>query len=847
MGTLARSGTFIRWSATGVATCLIAAGAAFAHELDHPVPTFSEAAPLSSTTNSGGEGAKWELVTTIPTGNPQTDLDFFTKGGETYVSVGTLATGPNAGGQTIVKLTDNGVVAPTYVTGHPSASCLSGSSGVTGLQHDVEATPKGGTILNSANAFADKREAQLLVDATDAPGRCHDQGPLGVSQTGLVPQGGLELIDIEDPAKPKEIGLTTHVGQAHTVNVDPKRPHIAYVSSSDNVAVDSEGKRANDSGGNAFDGIEVVDMSSCMNFAPGTSLDDKRARCNPQVFRYRWPSAAVTQATSYQQAGACHELEIYPDDRITCSAVTATAMFDFKGAFDDRGTPADFTDDRLRGTPLPCFRRPTSTEFPGFQTGAQIVDCVNGGSDGSQSLTVQKWLEIGAPSLEGVNWIGTVPHMGYSANQDHATAPFDATQDIIVAHESELTSSGRFVLTTDERGGGVIPVGASCTPGPDNVKGNGGVHAFPVGSFSTSPPRDPAAAQELIAKTSDGNRAVFRAGVRTEPKANVCTSHVFHQIPGQNRVFMAWYSQGTQVVDLVENENGTFDFKEAGWFIPENANQWVSGIFKVQENPDGTFTYWGATGDFILGDGGRNAIDVYKVTLPPPPAPRGGPKVQYPKSAVAGVEAGSNPRCARTTAFDRVDIRPRGRRLGFTVRRRGRERIRFDLFQVTTGKRVIRRQVADLIAKGNRFSVRPRGLRRGHYVARLRTSTPSGLSDVRQFALVLTKKGFRRAPAFQEHLSCQLVEEAVLGRPVFGGSRNTPLGISFKLNENARVGVEIRRGGRLVKRFAAKTYRANRVHRLRFRGRGRRGVYSVVLKATATGKSHSTTLRARRI
>ena len=46
-----------------------------------------------------------------------------------------------------------------------------------------------------------------------------------------------------DPAAPTEIGLTSHVGQAHTVNVDPKRPHIAFVSSSDGVNYDEEGVR----------------------------------------------------------------------------------------------------------------------------------------------------------------------------------------------------------------------------------------------------------------------------------------------------------------------------------------------------------------------------------------------------------------------------------------------------------------------------------------------------------------------------------------------------------------------------------------------------------------------------
>ncbi len=107
--------------------------------------------------------------------------------------------------------------------------------------------------------------------------------------------------------------------------------------------------------------------------------------------------------------------------------------------------------------------------------------------------------------------------------------------------------------------------------------------------------------------------------IRTPPRATVCTAHVFQQIPGFNRIFMGWYSQGTQVLDFVENPDGTVRFAEAGYFIPENANEWVSHVFKAEDNPDGTVTYYGATGDFNLGEAGRNAIDVYKVTLPPAP------------------------------------------------------------------------------------------------------------------------------------------------------------------------------------------------------------------------------------
>ena len=35
-----------------------------------------------------------------------------------------------------------------------------------------------------------------------------------------------------------------------------------------------------------------------------------------------------------------------------------------------------------------------------------------------------------------------------------------------------------------------------------------------------------------------------------------------------------------------------------------------------------SFTYWGATGDFNLGAAGRNAVDIYSVTLPAPAGQR---------------------------------------------------------------------------------------------------------------------------------------------------------------------------------------------------------------------------------
>ena len=611
--------------------------AAPAHELDHPAPSFTDPASLPTANfNSGGPGAKWELLDTLVTGNPHSDLDFFEQGGETFASVGLLGSSANGGGQSILQLTDKGKVAPKLLSQHPSASCAAVATGVTGLQHDVEATPKGDVIFNTDVTQANRSDAQLLLDASDAPGRCHDSGDFGAAGAG---RGGLEIIDVTDPAKPKEIALTSHIGQSHTVNVDPRRPHIAYSVTSDGVSVDADGKRGNETPPgtlpgeqNALDGFEVVNLRSCLEaplgtIPPGTDPQAKRGLCKPQVYRFRYPSAAIARGHTVNAAGqgvyGCHELEVYPDDRLTCGSGNAAIVFDMSGVFDANGTPNDFTDDKLRGDPLPCVQRDSNSAA--FGTDAKVTDCVTGAKDGKAvDLRIPNWIAIGSPSLAGVKHLGSVFHQGRSTTQGAATAPFNSTQDIDFDHEAELTASGRFLLATDERGGGITPPGATCSPAGDNSQGNGGLHAYAVDRLKAAVPGTAKEAFESYAMTPDGKKAIYRARIRTQPQGSFCTAHVFQQIPGQNRIFMGWYSQGTQVVDFTEKSDGTLEFKEAAYFIPENANEWVSQIFKVERNADGTFTYFGATGDGIVAGGaGRSAIDVYKVTLPAPPAPFG--------------------------------------------------------------------------------------------------------------------------------------------------------------------------------------------------------------------------------
>ena len=124
-------------------------------------------------------------------------------------------------------------------------------------------------------------------------------------------------------------------------------------------------------------------MSSCMNLPPAMTTEERRAACRPDVYRYRWPSTKFSLGhTNTNQVWGCHELEVYPSDLLTCAAGSGLITLDMSGAFDDMGTPTDFTDDVPNGEKLPCQRRDSSSVGP-FATGAKVIDCVDGKGDGN--------------------------------------------------------------------------------------------------------------------------------------------------------------------------------------------------------------------------------------------------------------------------------------------------------------------------------------------------------------------------------------------------------------------------------------------------------------------------------
>jgi hypothetical protein len=503
--------------------------------------------PLSSTDGPPADGiargeGTWEFIMNIAP-NPGTDLKFFKKKGQLYASSGTLGQGSEGHvGQRIIRLlNDKGEVAPEWVADHGSAACATANpSGTTGLQHDVAVTPK-------ANP-------KLLIDTTDATGRCHDSGG-----------GGLEFVTIRklhnEKFEPREIHLTRHVGTSHTVSVDDKRPWIVYNSSSQST-------------GNT-PWIDVLDVRTCLKKG---KLEKKRAACRPKVYRILFQSewsrridAAGEQVPDSE--ASCHDITSVGYS-LYCANLNSTIILDVRGLTKSNGD--------IKGKPLKC------EVIDGTNTEAKVTDC-------SQTIEGQ------VPEATGWKYVGHFNHPGRNGSHNTNTE-YESTEGISVSHEADPSHDEEILFVTDERGGGVAPGGASCAPGQPNPFGNGGVHAFDIS--------DPTKIEYAL--NPDGEKAVF-ISAPIVPAPTFCTAHVMELLEGENRFTIAWYSQGTKIVDYAVDAQGVVTFEEVASYTLPNSNTWTSQVFETVTNDDGTVTYYFMASDIERG------IDIFSWTGEPNP------------------------------------------------------------------------------------------------------------------------------------------------------------------------------------------------------------------------------------
>ena len=97
------------------------------------------------------------------------------------------------------------------------------------------------------------------------------------------------------------------------------------------------------------------------------------------------------------------------------------------------------------------------------------------------------------------------------------------------------------------------------------------------------------------------------------PAETFCDIHVIERVPGEQRLIVAYYTQGIKIVDYYVDSQGRVQFRERSSFTLPNANTWAAEDFKIVNNANGTRTYYLAADDIHRG------IDVVSWTGRPNP------------------------------------------------------------------------------------------------------------------------------------------------------------------------------------------------------------------------------------
>lgn len=225
-------------------------------------------------------------------------------------------------------------------------------------------------------------------------------------------------------------------------------------------------------------------------------------------------------------------------------------------------------------------------------------------------------------------------------------------------------------------------------------------------------------------------------------------------------------------------------------------------------------------------------------------------------AAAAPAAAGTTPKaCVAGGGFRSASARASGRGVAFAFARRVTRPVTVDVFQQSVGRRVIgERLVARYADRARGFTWNGRANRKGrrvtdgYYFARYTIAQSGGGRDVRRVTLRRVGGRWSRRAAFHRPDSCATVRSFKLTRPVFGGRTSRPLGISYRLASGARVGVEVRRGATVVKRFGSAARGANRTYRLTLGAKGlRTGDYTVRMTVRSGSRTLVYKLTSRRL
>ena len=237
---------------------------------------------------------------------------------------------------------------------------------------------------------------------------------------------------------------------------------------------------------------------------------------------------------------------------------------------------------------------------------------------------------------------------------------------------------------------------------------------------------------------------------------------------------------------------------------------------------------------------GRVLTEAFAAGALPPvvdPGAGGGVRPMAPGGPAAPGTITRGPSCDVSSGFATFSVRPRSGGLRFAFARRSRAPVRVDVFRQSAGRAVLANRLVARFTRSQPFTWSGRGLRAatgdGYYYVRVRIRAPGGRIDERRIALRRVGGRFRARGTLDRGVSCGLLSAFKLDRTVFGGRNRRSLSVSFRLSTRARVGVEVLRGGRVVRRFKARTRPAGSLQRLRVSSAAlRRGDHVIRLTAT---------------
>jgi len=307
-----------------------------------------------------------------------------------------------------------------------------------------------------------------------------------------------------------------------------------------------------------------------------------------------------------------------------------------------------------------------------------------------------------------------------------------------------------------------------------------------------------------------------------------------------------WY------VDDVNIAIGTFKPIDRSTQISD-AGQFFAGKYTVRDRVKGVYAYrvqglYPPDNEYEGQASNIRVVDVTKGANPvTPPGP--GPVDPTPPPGPPDPPAV----CPYAPTFSYAQARRAGRGLRFRFATRNKQTTTVDVFQTSRRGRVIGgRRVAHFPKRmgGFRWNGRTRrkgGMSDGTYFVRFTTGS-GPTQDVRRVTLLRKKGRFRVVRPHHRRAPCKVLRTYKLSRPAFGGKTNRRLGIAYRLLVRANIGITIRRGNKVVKRFRTGSRGPSRTYRLVLSPRGlRRGVYKVTATVRANGQTTRVSLFSRKI